>query len=74
MVCVHRHIDGKLVMIFIISLYCTQNKKGCISFYRSDEHLYRVLDECTKRRVHPLATIQRKHKNGTEIKNESVAS
>ena len=47
----------------------------CIGFYRSDEHLYRVLDECTKRRVCLLAAIHRKHTEiGTEIENESVAS
>ena len=47
MVTVHRHIDCKLVTIFII-LYSKKKKKkkkGYISFYRSDKHLYRVLDE-----------------------------
>ena len=57
----------QLVTIFII-LY---SRKG---FSRSDEHLYRVLDECTKS-IGLLATIQRKHTEiGTEIENESVAS
>ena len=49
-VSLHRHIDCKLVTI---SLYCTPKKrKGCISFYRSDEHLNRALDECTRRKVY----------------------
>ena len=43
MVSLHRHIDCKLVTIFIV-LY-SKKRIGYISFYRSDEHLYRVLDE-----------------------------
>ena len=70
-VSLHRHIDCKLVTI---SLYCTPKKK--IGFYRADEHLYRVLDECTKRRLY--VCLQQYRGNTTEIvreiKTESVAS